>query len=154
MEAGQILIFDRTAKGKSFGEIGGPGGWSASEMTLALNQSVQGYSMPVWKFPYVPMLVDRNTETQEWFVVATFYDCTSWYDLGRPDLPYIQYNTREGTWEKAPLDERLFDHKANLMTGIRSGGEPSFVTLAEKNERGKCSGAEYRSIIRTWQTGC
>ena len=56
-----------------------------------------------------------------------------WYNLGRPKLPYVEYQSKNGgPWAVVPLEERLIGRKTNLLTGPRSGGEPSFLSLQDK----------------------
>jgi len=154
LKSGEILLIKRTAKGEQKGEIGGSGGWDATEMTLELESTPKIGKPPVWHFPYVPILMDYDDVKQEWFVVATFYYCTAWYDLGRPKLPYIEYRARGGKWEVVPLSAELFDRETNLLTGPRSGGEPKLVKLDEKNTRNKRADKSFRWIVRNWTTGC
>jgi hypothetical protein len=154
LDSGEVVLFDRTAKAKSMGEWGGPGGWSASEMTLDIDKSVANLQIPQWRFPFVPILIDRDPATKEWFVVATFYDCQSWYGLGRPKLPYVEYQIRNGNWQVVPLEEKLIGHAANLLTGISSGGEPDLVSLSDKKEREKESAKKYRQVLAVWKTTC
>jgi hypothetical protein len=151
---GRIILVKRTAHGKPLGEIGGPGGWEPSEMTLEIDDPAIADKPPEWRFRYVPMLFDYDAINHEWFIVATFVTCTPWYDLGRPKLPYIEYRTRQGKWEVVPLDTALIGRKANLLTGVRSGGEPSLIRLEDKKDRDKRAAEEYKLIVSSWHTTC
>jgi hypothetical protein len=154
LQDGRALVLKRSAQGKSFSELGGPGGWEATNMTLEIETPTDPANPPLWSQRWVPMLLDQDAQTKEWFVVATFYTCTDWYDLGRPKLPYVEYRTRNGQWEQVPLSPSLFGRKANLLAGIRSGGEPKTVTVEEKTEREKRASEKYRKVLDTWRTAC
>ena len=123
-------------------------------MTLEIDAPNRADKPPVWRFPYVPMLFDYDVASNEWFVIATFYSCQPWYDLGRPKLPYIEYKARQGKWVVVPLSQELFGRKANLLTGVHSGGEPPLVTLEYKNEQDGRAAKDFKIIVDTWHTTC
>ena len=91
LQSGEVIVVKRTAKSKDFGEVGGGGGWENEGMTVQIVQPSVVDNPPVWDAKYVPLIFDRDPVTKEWFMVATFYSCTSWYELGRPKLPYTEY---------------------------------------------------------------
>jgi hypothetical protein len=151
---GRVVIVKRTAKGKTLGEIGGPGGWGATNMTLEIDRPRLPAGPPLWSERWVPMLFDYDADAKEWFLVATFYLCTDWYDLGRPKLPYIYYRERAGKWEQLPLDPKLYGRKANLLTGVKSDGETALVTIESKDARSRNSGKKFQQIVDVWRTSC
>ena len=154
LASGEIIVVARTAQGKRMGEIGGPGGWGATRMTLAIDQPKVAANPPAWSERWVPMLFDYDPDAKEWFLVATFYLCTDWYDLGRPKLPYVQYRARDGRWEQVPLDPKLFGRQANLLTGVNAGGEPAMVSVEAKERRDSGADKTYRQIVDLWPTSC
>lgn len=154
LASGENIVVARTAEGQRLGEIGGSGGWEATRMTLEIDQPKHAGNPPTWSDRWVPMLFDFDPESREWFLVATFYTCTDWYDLGRPKLPYVQYRTRAGQWEQVPLDPKLFGRPANMLTGVNAGGEPSLVSVEAKERRDADAGKKYRRIVDTWATSC
>lgn len=154
LQDGILLVVKRSAQGKKLGEIGGSGGWEATQMTLEIEAPKAMTNPPIWSERWVPMLFDYDAQTKEWFVVATFYMCTDWYDLGRPPLPYIAYRTNGGRWEQVPLSTELYGRKANLLTGPRSGGEPKRVTIEEKTLRGEHAGKKFKKVLSSWHTAC
>lgn len=154
LEDGRMLLVKRTAKGKRLGEIGGPGGWEATEMTLEIEEPSSSANPPRWGERWVPMVFDYDSKTKEWYVVATFYMCEDWYDLGRPKLPYVEYRARGGKWERVPLNSGLFGKKANLLTAVRSGGEKRRVTIEDKTRRDWNAGRKFKEVSSTWYTSC
>lgn len=155
LDDGQIVIIKRTAKGEKQGELGGPGGWEQTEMSLELEKADQGMPFLIWRTAYVPILLDYQASEKIWSVVATFYYCQGWYDLGRPKLPYVEYQSKNGgPWTIVPLEERLIGRKTNLLAGPRSGGEPAFLSLQDKERRNQSAANKFRRILATWRTTC
>ncbi len=156
LETGQVIVVQRTALGKKQGEIGGPGGWEPTEMTVDIPAPAAGINPPPkWRSIYVPILLDYEESKDTWTVVSTFVYCTAWYDLGRPPLPYVEYQSQKGAaWVIVPLEERLIGRKTNMLTGPRSGGEPDLVKLEDKETRNKSAAEDYRRILGQWRTNC
>ena len=74
---------------------------------------------------------DHDPETNERFMVATFYSCMSRRELGRPKLPYTELRCQDGQWVPQTLSEKFIGRETTMLTGIRSSGEPDH-TLASK----------------------
>jgi len=155
LSSGEMIVVRRTAKTKAFGEIAGPGGWENKGMTVEIVMPTLKDKPPIWDFPFVPLLFDRDSQTNQWFMVSTFYSCESWYELGRPKLPYVEYRLRDGQWVSQPLSVGLIGKPANMLTTIRSGGEPDH-TIATKAaiESDPAIGTSYRKIVANWATSC
>ena len=151
---GEVVLAQRSARTKSFREVGGPGGWENEGMTVEIVGALKD-KPPRWDYPFVPLLFDRDTETKQWFMVATFYGCPSWYDLGRPKLPYVEYRINDGQWAAQALSPNLTGRSANMLTNIRSGGEPNH-TIATKAAvmSDPMIAREYKEIVDKWSTGC
>ena len=156
LKSGEVIRVNRTAKAKPFGEWGGPGGWENEGMTLQIANPDKADNPPLWDAKFVPIVFDRDDKTNEWFMVATFYSCESWYELRRPKLPYIEYRLKNGAWQQVALSPSLIGREANMETGVRSGGEPPLLDLNAKRERmvdGRIA-KEYKKIVAEWTTGC
>lgn len=152
---GSTLIVDRTAQGEKKYEIGGPGGWDQAQMTLRINPKENGVRPPpVWRDAFVPLLLDYDHFTQTWSLVSSFYFCSTWYELGKPELPYIEFqSTGDGTWIRVPLESRLIGRDSNLLTGPNAKGEHARVTLKEKEARERNTSQRLKKIIPQWN-GC
>jgi hypothetical protein len=155
LQSGKVVLAKRTAKTKPFGEVGGAGGWENEGMTLQIIQPQSPDNPPPWQARFVPLLFDQDASTGQWFLVATFYSCQSWYELGRPALPYTEFRLIKGEWVQGPLSASLIGREANMLTSIRSSGEPNH-TLASKaaimdNPR---IAPSYGRILSEWKTGC
>ena len=157
MVDGEMLLVDRTAKGRMAGGngMGGPAGWKEEEMSLkVLKLPANWPPPPIWRMGYVPILLDYQREEHIWSVIATFYFCDSWEQMGGPSLPYVQYQSRNGgPWEIILLEERLIGRKTNLLTGPSSKGEPRLVTAEERDRRNRRADKKYQSIVADWR-GC
>ena len=156
LKSGEIIKVNRTAKSKSFGEWGGPGGWENEGMTLQIATPNKADNPPIWDAKFVPVVFDRDEKTKEWFIVATFYSCESWYALGRPKLPYTEYRLKNGAWQQVALSPSVIGLISNMVTDISSGGEPPLIQIAAKRERMATAGSakEYTKIVSKWSTGC
>jgi hypothetical protein len=156
MADGEMLLVNRTAKGEKQGELGGPGGWNQTEMTFEIINPPKNWKQPpIWREEYVPILLDYQADGHIWSVIATFYYCDGWEKLGRPKLPYVEYQSRDGgPWEVVPLEERLIGRNTNLLTGPRSGGEAELVTAEERDKRNRSAANKYRKIVAKWHNSC
>jgi hypothetical protein len=98
---------------------------------------------------------DYDAGRREWFVVATFVTCESWYDLGRPELPYVEYRANGEQWKVVPLSVELIGRSRNIQMGIKSAGELSLLTFDGKREmrdKNSVEGERYRKIVGVWRT--
>jgi hypothetical protein len=154
--SGEVIRVNRTAKAKPYGEWGGPGGWENEGMTLQIATPNKPDNPPLWDAKFVPVVFDRDAKTGEWFIVATFVSCESWYDLRRPKLPYTEYRLKNGVWQQGLLSPTSIGLKGNMLTSIRSGGEPPLIDITGKRERMATEGSaeEYKQIVSVWSTTC
>ncbi|APW44271.1 hypothetical protein RS694_18225 [Rhodoferax saidenbachensis] len=155
LQSGEIIQTRRTALAEPFGQIGGTGGWENEGMTVEIMAPAHPENPGPWSAKFVPLVFDRDPETKEWFMVATFYSCTSWYNLGRPKLPYTEFRYRNSQWVQQALSEKLIGREANMLTSIRSSGEPNH-TISSKQliKRNPKIEPEYKGIVAKWRTAC
>jgi hypothetical protein len=101
------------------------------------------------------LIFDRDPATKEWFMVATFFHCDSWYELGRPKLPYTEYRFKGGRWVQQELSPQWLGREANMFTGVGPKGVKD-LTADEKAARlnDPTIAPEYRSVTDKWQHGC
>ena len=156
LKSGEIIRVNRTAKSKSFGEWGGPGGWENEGMTMQIATPIKADNPPLWDAKFVPVVFDRDASTGEWFIVATFYSCESWYELRRPKLPYTEYRLKNGVWQQGLLSPSSIGIKGNMVVDISSGGEPPLIDIITKRHRMATAGSakKYKKIVSEWTTGC
>jgi hypothetical protein len=158
LASGETILVNRFIKSKSLGEIGGPGGWEPSYMSLEIATANFQDFPPKWESEngLLPILFDRDPGSREWALLATFYTCQPWYDLGRPKLPYAEFRVRNGQWRRVDLSPQWIGRDANIFTGVSSGGEPNLLTLSEKKRRNgnPAIARKYLKIVDHWTTGC
>jgi len=106
----------------------------------------------IWRKEHVPILLDYQPQERTWRIVATHLACKGWERMGRPDLPYVEYQSKNGgPWEIIPLEEQLIGRKANLFPGMRSGVGPELVTPEETDKFNLSAEERYQRIISVWQ---
>lgn len=149
---GRLLVVDRTATGKKLSELGGTKGWEQVYMSIAFDQvPPSAVRPPPWRAAYVPILLDYDSTSRTWSLVAAFYRCETWYALGRPIPPYVAYQSIDGQpWRRGVLEERLIGRSANLLTGPRSDGEPDLVTIVDKEQRRRSAAPLFKQVLRKW----
>ena len=156
--SGETVKVDRSIRGKALREIGGPGGWEPTYMSLDITARKTPDAPPKWESfdGLLPILFDRDSNNGEWALLATFYTCEPWYQLGRPKLPYAEFRVRNGQWQRVDLSSQWLGREANVFTGMKSSGEPKLLTLAEKKRRNSdpAIAREYLKIVDHWSTGC
>lgn len=162
LQSGDVIVIKRTAKFSDNWIAGGGGGSFNKGMTIEFVTPAQADNPAMWNALYVPMILDRDPDTNEWFIVATFYHCDSWYDLGRPKLPYTEYHFRSGQWVQLPLASKWIGRKANVLVtdlasrkAIDSSRPVLTVSRKEKEVEDRLSAApKYKKIVDKWTTGC
>ena len=162
LQSGEVIVIKRTAKFSENWIAGGGGGSFNRGMTIEFRSPNKRDNPTMWSGLYVPILLDRDPNTNEWTIVATFIHCDSWYDIGRPKLPYTQYQYRGGQWVQQAMDAKwigrngnaiapdLFDKKAINFSG------PIFTLSAKEKRLQDRPGIspEYKKIVAKWSSGC
>jgi hypothetical protein len=155
LQGGEVITTRRTALAEPFGQIGGTGGWENEGMTVEVIAPIKPDNPGTWNAKFVPLVFDRDPDTKEWFMVATFFSCTSWYELGRPKLPYTEFRYRNGQWVQQPLSEKFIGREGNMFTGMRSSGETD-KTLSNKRalDADTRIAPSYLRVVAKWETNC
>jgi hypothetical protein len=156
LQDGEVVTVKRTIRFKKYQPPGGGGGSDTPESTLEVIAPRLPGNPGRWSHPpLLPMIFDRDPDNQEWFIVATFYMCTAWYDLGRPKLPYAEFRYRGGQWLRQPLSEKLIGREANLLVPNQADVDRDH-TLASK--RGlmtdPATSLRHRQVVSSWNTNC
>ncbi len=152
LQDGRVLVVQRTATGTPRSELGGPQSWEQTEMSIAFDQAPAALALPpMWRAVYAPVLIDYDQTTRTWSLVVAFYRCETWYALGRPIPPYVEYQSIDGQpWQQVVFQERFIGRPANLLTGPRSNGEPGLVTIVDKEERRRSAAPIFKRVLRKW----
>jgi len=153
---GRLIVVKRTAKGTLTRDIAMRAtGWIPRETTLRIGQVDGAAKPPVWRSHLIPVVMDYDPASSTWSVVATYIFCDTWYDMGRPVSPYVQYISVGGdAWRVVPLQAGLIGKRANLLTHIRPTGESGLVREQYKEMRWRSSSARFKAITSSWKTNC
>ena len=162
LQSGDVIVIKRTARFSENWIAGGGGGSFNRGMTIEFDSPDKSYNPTIWSGLYVPMILDRDPDTNEWTIIATFYHCDGWYDIGRPALPYTAYRYREGKWLQQSMEPKWIGRKANVLVtdlasrnAIDSSKPILTVSRKEKEVTDRPSAApKYKSILDKWTTGC
>jgi len=153
---GRLIVVKRTAKGTITRDIAMRAtGWKPKETTLRIAQVDGAAKPPVWRSFLIPVVMDYDPASSTWSVVATYMWCSTWYDMGRPVSPYVQYISVGGeAWREVPLQPALVGRRANLLTHIRPTGESGLIREQYKEMLWRTSSDQYKSISMSWKTNC
>jgi hypothetical protein len=126
----KIIWVEKSSKGVSYYGFGAPGGYEYYGSTLALIFPLNGITFPKLYSAHKGILIDFEEKTNTLSVVTMPY-CTEHWLMGRPNPPYVVYQSVGGeVWKVVPLESRLIGRTKNLMTAINTGGEqPKHVYL-------------------------
>lgn len=153
---GRLIVVKRTAKGRIMRDMTMRAtGWIPRETTVRIGQVDGAAKPPVWRSDLIPVVMDYDPASSTWSVVATYMFCDTWYDMGRPISPYVQYISVGGeAWRVVPLQRGLVGRRANLLTHIRPTGESGLVREQYKEISWRSSSKRFKSISTTWKTNC
>ncbi len=153
---GSLIVVKRTAKGSLIRDMAMRiTGWKPRETKLRIPEVDGAATPPVWRSNLIPVVMDYDSASSTWSVVATYMFCETWYDMGRPANPYVQYISVSGeAWHVVPLQPGLVGRRANLMTHIRPTGESGLIREQYKEMLLRTSSARFKSITTSWKTNC
>jgi hypothetical protein len=161
LQSGEVIVIARTAKYSENWIAGGGGGSFNKGMTLQILQPKKPDNPGIWDARFVPIILDRDPESQEWFIVATFFHCDSWYELGRPKLPYTEYRFRGGKWVQQPLTPKWIGRDANVLPADLSNraaiAETKPALTIERKEGiffNPAMSAKFKRVVDKWSSGC
>lgn len=149
-----ILLAHRTVSFKYSQPIGGGGGGAYIENSTLRFDLAENIS--IWNGgQLLPILLDKDKDTQEWFIVATFIMCDTWVELGRPPLPYVEFRYRSNKWVRVPLSSHLLGTKTNLIipTEARASANQTVSTKAKIEQESNPS-PRFKSIVASWDRNC
>ena len=93
-------------------------------------------------------------------VIATFFHCDSWRELGRFALPYAEYRFREGRWVWQSLSAQWIGHPANILAASPSRkavmNKRELLTVERKAAiiEDSSMAPEYRRVVDRWKSDC
>jgi hypothetical protein len=156
MVDGETLLVHRTAQGEKLYpyRIGDPTVLKLTEISLNVTQLPKDWEgPPAWQTDYVPVLLDYQKQQNIWSLVVTFAYCEGWVQLGRPALPYAEYQSQNNQpWQRIPLEERLIGRATNLWMGPQTTNEipTKLVTIKETDASKRQVPKKYQEIVGVW----
>lgn len=153
---GRLIVVKRTAKGTITRDIAMRAtGWKPKETTLRIAQVDGAAKPPVWRSFLIPVVMDYDPASSTWSVVATYMWCSTWYDMGRPVSPYVQYISVGGdAWRVVPLQPGWVGRQANLLTHIQPTGQPRLIREAYKETHWRQGSEQYKRISAKLKNPC
>lgn len=156
IEHSHILKIQRTIRFRNYQPAGSGGGADVTESSLEFPTNANNDLPGKWsKPPFIPMILDKEENTKEWFIVATFYMCNTWYEMGRPNLPYAEFHFKNGQWVQQPLSEKNIGKVANLL--IPNEGNANGTISIDKKIQLMSSpdiSQRHKVIVSSWKTNC
>jgi len=129
---GTTLVVSRRVVGNSFGRPKvHPDSWlpSSFEVDVSAVPSLAGAA--TWRSSMRPVLLEKTASNATWILLAEPKNCGEWYELNKPNPPYLAYELRRNTWARVEVPRELLGHPANLVVAPRFTGEPRIVSAAE-----------------------
>ncbi len=173
LHSGEVIVIQRSATLSANYIAGGGGGSIVRNMTIEFIKpslapaelpasatlpsaaTVASYPTTAWHSRFVPAIIDRDPDNQEWFIIGTFFHCDSWYEIGRPKLPYTEFRYRNGRWQRQPLSEKFIGRPTNLHIADRNLADPHLSFDLKNYALSRPGiGAEYLHIANEWHSGC
>lgn len=74
---------------------------------------------PLWNAPMVPIVLDKDSITNEWIIIAAADGCSIWARNGRPRPPYWAFRLRNGEWYRDSIPSAFLGRSANLFVEFR-----------------------------------
>lgn len=153
---GRLIVVKRTAKGTITRDIAMRAtGWKPKVTTLRIAQVEGAANPPVWRSALIPVVLDYEPASSTWSVVATCMWCSTWYDMGRPTSPYVQYISVGGeAWRVVPLQPGWVGRRWNLLSYIRPTGESGLIREQYKELLWRQDSDRYKWISASSRTNC
>lgn len=151
LQSGHIVTVEQRIEGQRSLQFGGPKGWKRKEITLmAKRVPSQIPRPPDWKGLYQPILLDYSQEDEAWILVVTTNFCAQWYALGRPQPPYIEYQSGIDGWRQTSLQSQWIGRESNLMVAPPQSDHDGIAALSPKKNEMRRYDLKYRIVLSKW----
>lgn len=146
---GSLVVVSRQAIGNFFGRPKSrPEEWLPAEFVISTTSQSPDSRLSAWHSPLRLLVLDRDSSTNTWYLLAEPIDCGRWHDMGRPAPPYELYVHDAKGWKRTPMDAKYVGLSANLLEAPRFTGEDIFVTAKVRQARNEWGPADSRPVIR------
>ncbi|MBA3058072.1 hypothetical protein [Rhodoferax sp.] len=156
LQSGAVLTVQRTISFMAYQPAGGGGGSNTPESSLLILAPASADNPTMWTHPpLLPMVFDRDPDTGEWFIVATFYMCQAWYELGRPKLPYAEFRYRNGQWVQQPLSEKFIGRETNMLIPDQADVDRDHTLASKRKLMSEPTISErHLRVVPKWSSAC
>ncbi|KEQ17956.1 hypothetical protein [Endozoicomonas numazuensis] len=141
LSTGEVVWVKRAAYFKKGGQIAGPGFIEVKNMTLSIIGDDISDKPKEWSSSFLPVVFDKNPETGQWFVIATWYTTdgprrVTLLGLPDPKYKYIEFRYELGEWVPYPISMKYIEQRTspNMLVRVRYSGERN-LSLKKKKER-------------------
>lgn len=109
-----------------------------------------GSSLPKWNGnAELPMLIDVDEKTGDYFLITALPICWRYYELGRPSPPYLEYRVKGGDWQRSPWTKVALGKSSNLMVFVDPNDKGMVFGWNKIWERNSKSPPQYRAVQDT-----
>lgn len=139
LQSGEVIVIQRTAKFSESGMADGRGKSPSQAMTIQFKSPKRPDTPATWSGSHAPMIIDRDPDTHEWFIIASTYSCDYKVDTEQPASLYMAYRYREGKWLQQSMNPKWAVRDTNLAVihrtdGRRIGDRHPIFTLLDKKK--------------------
>jgi hypothetical protein len=133
LDDGSVVTIDRSVSFDSSDALGG-GAYNATETKATLAFTGNLASLPTWDVPLMPLVLYRDSATNEWVIVANSTRCEVWVQRGKPMPPYWEYRLGPAGWREQPLSASSLNRNSNLFIRYSRKIEQKHLTLEDKSK--------------------
>lgn len=153
LQDGPTLVVQRGVIGNSFGRSRTrPEDWLPTSFSLDISKALS--EAPIWRSSLRPLLLDTVTPSGNPVVVAEPKTCGEWYQLGKPNPPFVAYELRHGTWTQIEVPSQFLGRSPNLLRSPKFTGEHSPIQASEVELRNNVGPKDAWPVIRVFDHYC
>jgi hypothetical protein len=131
LEDGSIIQVERRVVFNETNALGG-GAYNAVEKASTLRFTGERAGLPEWSVPLRPIVLYRDSATNEWVVVAATTSCSVWQARGQPNPPYWEYRLGVAGWVQEPLSPTSIGRGNNLLRHYQNAALDGVISIAQK----------------------
>lgn len=150
---GSTHVVKRGVIGNSFGRSQArPEDWLPSSFSIDVSKSFS--EAPIWHSPLRPIFLDILLPSGNLVLVAEPKDCGEWYQLGKPNPPYLAYELQQRVWTQIEVPQQFLGRSANLLRTPRFTGEQALILAPEVERRNNARPKDIWPVIRVFDQYC
>jgi hypothetical protein len=148
LDDGKVLTVDRYVKFQETNSMAGDA-YGSTEEDATLSFRGELAALPAWRVALQPLVLYRDSSTNEWVIVAASSRCEVWEARGKPARPYWEFRLRDSGWVEVPLSESSLGRKTNLYILYERPLPARQLTVPMKQglQAQESTGKKYLSIV-------